>query len=142
MKPQPSTLPIAGLSLLLCGILATSCTVTPPVEAEWNSLKIWHRVADSPPTYVQAGYGAHQPRTDRDGTWFLDKRDGKRVFVPDEDVGQWTSGVLDGEAKKVTGYVYKEPITKEDIAGDLMLALIYIGAAMGSGGAGYAGGCH
>lgn len=93
-----------GLCLLVCSLLATSCATRSKPDAAWNSLKIWHQVASNPPTYVPAGYGATQPRTDHDGTWFMDKRDGKRVFVPNQPMRHWEHGVLLGEAKKVTGY--------------------------------------
>jgi hypothetical protein len=76
----------------------------PKPESEWNNLGIWHRVGDTPPTYVPTGYGANQPRTDKDGMWFVDKRDGKRLFVPNHAVGHMDRGVLLGEAKKVTDW--------------------------------------
>lgn len=93
-----------GLCLLVCSLLATSCATRSKPDTDWNSLKIWHQVGNNPPTYVPTGYGVNRPRTDRDGTWFTDKRDGKRVFVPKQPVRGWEHGVLVGEAKKVTGY--------------------------------------
>jgi len=95
---------VRGLCLLISALLTVSCTTRPKLDADWNSLKVWHQVASNPPTYVPTGYGANQPRTDRDGTWFTDKRDGKRVFVPNQPVHGLRQGVLVGEAKKVTGY--------------------------------------
>lgn len=90
--------------MLVLSLLSISCATRSKLGADWNKLRIWHQVASNPPTYVPTGYGASQPRTDRDGTWFTDKRDGKRVFVPNQAIRGWERGVLLGEAKKVTGY--------------------------------------
>jgi len=90
--------------LLLLSLLSISCATRPkPNAADWNSLKIWHQVASHPPTYVPAGYGANQPRTESDGTWLRDQRDGKRFFVPKQAVRGLEPGVLMGEAKKASG---------------------------------------
>jgi hypothetical protein len=93
-----------GSCFVLFSLLATSCAIRSKPDADWNGLKIWHQVASNPQTYVPTGYGVNQPRTVRDGTWFTDKRDGKRVFVPNQPMRGWEHGVLIGEAKKVTGY--------------------------------------
>jgi hypothetical protein len=60
---------------------------------------------------VPTGYGADRPRTERDGTWFTDQRDGKRLFVPKQGVRGWQPGVLAGEAKKATGFDGKPRLT-------------------------------
>lgn len=110
-------------------LLATSCADSPRAEADWNKLHIWHRVADIPPTYVPAGYGSNQPRNERDGTWFTDERDGKRLFVPSQPVGEWKPGALIGEAKKATGYVYRSGKTPGEKAFALPVWMILRTAA-------------
>lgn len=90
--------------MLALSLLSISCATRSKTAADWNSLKVWQQVASNPPTYVPTGYGASQPRTDRDGTWFTDERDGKRIFVPKTAVRGLEPGVLTGEAKKATGY--------------------------------------
>lgn len=95
---------VRRLCFLIFALLAASCTTRPKLAEDWNAPRIWHQVASNPPAYVPTGYGVKQPRTDRDGTWFTDRRDGKRIFVPKQPVRGWEHGVLIGEAKKVTGY--------------------------------------
>jgi hypothetical protein len=96
---------------LLCLLLCASCCTGPKPDPDWNGLHIWQQVATPPPTYVPTGYGTDRPRTDRDGTWFTDQRDGKRLFVPKQAVRGWEPGVLAGEAKKVTGYDSRRRLT-------------------------------
>ena len=72
-------------------------------ETEWNKLGIWQRVAEQPVTYIPHGYGVSAPRGEKDGRWFVDKRDGKRLFVPSDKVGEFSNGVLLGEARKIVG---------------------------------------
>lgn len=90
--------------VLLLALLGVSCSSGPKLDPDWNRHRLWQQVATPPPTYVPTGYGAHRPRTERDGTWFTDARDGKRLFVPKQGVRGYEPGVLTGEAKKVTGY--------------------------------------
>ncbi len=83
-------------------------------ETEWNKLGIWQRVAEQPATYIPHGYGVSAPRGESDGKWFVDKRDGKRLFVPNSEVGEFSNGVLVGEATKIVGqgsrqYLYTRP---------------------------------
>ncbi len=73
----------------------------PLPESEWNALGIWRRVADQPTTYIPKDYPITAPRGDREGTWVVDQRDGKRLFVPKAKVGDLEPGVLKGEAQKV-----------------------------------------
>jgi hypothetical protein len=112
MIPQPF------LRVLLCALpLLTSCVVVDPwefshsvaqrrrgplPESEWNARGLWQRVATSPATYIPKGYPVSAPRDDAHGTWLVDQRDGKRVFVPDVKVGDLEPGVLIGEARKFT----------------------------------------
>jgi hypothetical protein len=74
----------------------------PEPEATWNRMQLWQRVADDPPTYIPTGYGVSAPRTVSEGTWLVDERDGKRMFVPKTKVGDNEPGVLIGEATKIT----------------------------------------
>lgn len=78
----------------------------PPPESEWNDKGIWKQVEEDPPTYVPEGYPDDAPRTDSEGKWFHDERDGKRIFVPSRSVGGYSAGTLRGEASKVTDWVY------------------------------------
>lgn len=74
----------------------------PLPESEWNALGVWQRVADDPATYIPKGYPINAPRGDKEGTWVVDKRDGKRLFAPKQKVGDLEPGVLMGEARKVS----------------------------------------
>ncbi|MGI9244405.1 MAG: hypothetical protein ACR2RV_26635 [Verrucomicrobiales bacterium] len=76
----------------------------PLPESEWNRHGLWQRVAEDPAIYIVAGYGVDSPRTADAGNWFEDERDGKRVFVPLESVGEYPPSVLRGEATKVTNW--------------------------------------
>ncbi len=73
-------------------------------ESEWNGMRLWERVGDSPATYIPKGYGRNAPRGAGDGTWFVDRRDGKRLFVPKKTGGEVSAGVLRGEAIKITNW--------------------------------------
>lgn len=74
----------------------------PAPESEWNALGIWRCVADQPATYIPKDYPASAPRGETQGSWIVDKRDGKRLFVPKVKVGDLELGVLMGEARKVS----------------------------------------
>lgn len=113
-----------SLGLLLVvnvSLLLSSCTVNvdvvglaqdearkhakPKPESEWNQSGAWKRISDNPATYVPIDYPADSPRTEKEGTWFTDKRDGKRLFVPFVQAGPMKPGVATGEAKKITNNV-------------------------------------
>jgi hypothetical protein len=76
----------------------------PAPEAEWNAKGVWQRVADNPATYIPKDYPASAPRGTAEGTWVIDQRDGKRLFVPRAPVGGYPPAVLLGDAKKVTNW--------------------------------------
>lgn len=76
--------------------------VTP--EAEWNVKGVWQRVAENPATYIPTGYPASASRGTAEGTWVVDQRDGKRLFVPKAAVGGYSPAILLGDAKKVTNW--------------------------------------
>jgi|GEM_PF-6201896 len=68
----------------------------PGAESRWNKYGWWRRVADDPPTYVPVRYSATAPRTEATGEWFVDPRDGKRMFVPHG------NEVLEADARAIT----------------------------------------
>jgi hypothetical protein len=76
---------------------------SPPLpESEWNALGVWQRVADEPPTYIPKGYPITAPRGVEQGTWLVDQRDGKQLFVPRTKVRELEPGLMLGEARKIT----------------------------------------
>ena len=81
----------------------------PEPESKWNDLGIWYRVSDDPPTYLPKGYGRHQPRGDSDGTWVVDARDGKRLFVPKGGVGDLPEDTLLTDARLATNWRSQYP---------------------------------
>ena len=99
---------IAGQAV---GVVATSRERSkgPEPESKWNDLGIWYRVSDDPPTYLPKGYGRHQPRGDSDGTWVVDARDGKRLFVPRGGVGDLPEGTLLADARLATEWQWQYP---------------------------------
>jgi hypothetical protein len=124
-------------------MMLASCTAHPPAESEWNRVGLWKRIGDAPPTYVPTGYDARRrPPTGREGKWYEDRRDGKRLFVP----GGVDGGLLTGEALKVTGKKRKKSTQTaiEDGTSSFLYGLLMAVAAMGGGGGGggYGGGCH
>lgn len=76
----------------------------PSPESEWNRIGIWYRVSDHPLTYLPKGYGRNLPRTEQAGTWVVDQRDGKRLFVPNGGADGFSSRVLLAEAKRATDW--------------------------------------
>ena len=73
-----------------------------PPESVWNANRVWQRVGDHPATYIPRGYSPSAPRGESHGRWFVDERDGKRLFVPNQGAGAMSAGVLRGEAIKST----------------------------------------
>ena len=73
-----------------------------PPESVWNASRVWQRVGDRPATYIPRGYSPSAPRDESHGRWFVDERDGKRLFVPSRGAGALSAGVLRGEAIKAT----------------------------------------
>ena len=71
-------------------------------ESEWNRYRTWEKVSASPPSYVPRGYASSAPQGDRGGTWYVDARDGKRLFAPHTTFRDCQPGVWHGEAKKIT----------------------------------------
>ncbi len=71
-------------------------------ESEWNRYGTWEKVSSSPPSYVPRGYASSAPAGNQGGTWYVDKRDGKRLFAPNASFRDILPGVWQGEAKKIT----------------------------------------
>jgi hypothetical protein len=69
---------------------------TPDPESTWNKYGWWKRVSDEPPTYIPTRYSPGASRGNSAGTWFVDQRDGKRLFVPKGD------DILTADARVIT----------------------------------------
>ena len=75
----------------------------PPLpESEWNPVGLWVRTRSTPATYLPRGWSRKATREGVDGHWYVDQRDGKRLFVPQSGSGGLSEGTLRGEAIKVT----------------------------------------
>lgn len=74
----------------------------PTPESEWNAERLWYSVSDNPPTYLPRGYDRRRSRHPSAGTWFVDERDGKRLFVPKGGAGGIPEEVLRTEAHNAT----------------------------------------
>lgn len=72
-----------------------------PPESQWNALRIWKKVSESPLVYIPSDYPVTAPRSETNGTFFQDKRDGKQLFVPHQFDGAYSPAILRAEAKKV-----------------------------------------
>lgn len=126
MKPiiHSSHIQLAGrhacrISVLAC-LLLSSCVTSidltemvrgaaekkqgPRPESQWNQLGIWRKISNNPATYIPRDYPVSAPRGNSHGTWVVDARDGKRLFVPHENAGDYDSAVLMGDAKKITNW--------------------------------------
>ena len=71
-------------------------------ESEWNRYGVWQKVGSSPSSYVSKGYASSAPQSNQGGTWYVDRRDGKRLFAPKTTFRDMLPGVWQGEAKKLT----------------------------------------
>lgn len=76
---------------------------TPPPESQWNQLGFWQKIRTDPPTYVPKGYASSPPAGNAQGTWFVDPRDGKRLFAPNTAYRGQSAGAWRGDARKITG---------------------------------------
>lgn len=85
---------IRGGCVPVASLLCVSCSIGPKLDPDWNIQRLWQQVATPPPTYVPTDYAANRPRTERDGTWFTDSLDGKRLFVPKQSVRGWEPGTF------------------------------------------------
>ena len=76
---------------------------TPLPESRWNALGFWQKIGNDPPTYVPKGYASSPPVGNSHGTWFVDPRDGKRLFAPNTAYRGQSAGAWRGDAMKITG---------------------------------------
>jgi hypothetical protein len=78
---------------------------TKPIpETIWNRLGLWRKIRSTPPTYVPRGYASTPPEGNSHGTWFVDPRDGKRLFAPNTNHMDLRPSVWATEAGKITGH--------------------------------------
>lgn len=77
---------------------------TPKPESEWNELGLWRKISNVPATYVPKGYTSshHDGPDGPDGTWFVDQRDGKRLFAPSSAHLGYSHKIWEAEARKIT----------------------------------------
>ena len=73
----------------------------PPPESVWNDDGLWYRVGGESPSYLPVGYSAEAPRNDAAGYWVVDKRDGKRFFIPRKGADGYSRAVLHAEASEI-----------------------------------------
>jgi hypothetical protein len=99
---------VSSIDFIEMGRAASDRRKGPLPESEWNHSGLWKRAGDSPATYIPAGYALNASRNEKSGTWFVDKRDGKRLFVPNTPVNGISQGVIKGEAIKVTNWPVRE----------------------------------
>lgn len=71
-------------------------------ESEWNSLGLWRKIQSVPPTYVPKGLSSREPRDGSAGRWFVDARDGKRLFAPSSTHLGYSQAIWEAEARKIT----------------------------------------
>ena len=90
----------------------------PQPESDWNKTRLWRKVGDSPAIYIPRAYPVTASRSESAGRWFVDARDGKRLFVPRTPVGGLTPGVLEGEAVNATNWQYGYFRSGSRVAGD------------------------
>lgn len=69
----------------------------PSPESEWNRERTWKKIGETPPSYVPYLY---EGTPGADGEWLIDERDGKRFFIPKEELDGLSPTVLRAEAYK------------------------------------------
>lgn len=69
----------------------------PTPESEWNRERTWKKISDTPPSYAPYLY---EGTPGADGDWLIDERDGKRFFIPKEELDGLSPTVLRAEAYK------------------------------------------
>ena len=82
----------------------------PIPEAVWNSDGLWYRSDDHPPTYLPKGYSRERSLGPSAGSWMVDERDGKRLFIPKGGVGDIPEGTFRSVARYATRW---QPRDKE-----------------------------
>lgn len=71
-------------------------------ESEWNALGLWRKIQSAPPTYVPRGFSTRLPKDGPEGRWFVDSRDGKRLFAPSSAHLGYSRAIWEAEARKIT----------------------------------------
>lgn len=82
----------------------------PAPESEWNREKLWVRISDSPPCYLPRGYPRSHSTGPGDGSWMIDERDGKRLFIPKGGADGFPEAVLRAEARVATHWKIRETL--------------------------------
>ncbi|MGB0292547.1 MAG: hypothetical protein ACPGIA_08195 [Luteolibacter sp.] len=120
-------LPFVGAEYAAHGVKNTLRSDAPDPESKWNKYGWWKRISDDPPSYIPKDYPVTAPRTRAHGDWFVDQRDGKRLFVPTGD------DVLSADARVVTTVnVGEAPIRFQgQSSGENLKALIQSGLSVG-----------
>lgn len=75
---------------------------SPMPESEWNALGLWTKVQSIPPTYIPKGFTTRAPMNGPQGRWFVDARDGKRLFTPSNLHLAYSPSIWESEARKIT----------------------------------------
>lgn len=97
--------------------VAVHSMAPPDRESKWNRYGWWKRVSDVPPTYVPKSYPADTRLSEATGTWFVDQRDGKRLFVPHgNDVLSADARVITTKNMAIPPLRYDGPMTNEEKA--------------------------
>ncbi len=71
-------------------------------ESEWNALGLWKKIQSVPPTYIPEGFSNRAPKNGPQGQWFVDARDGKRLFAPSSFHRGYSRSIWESEARKIT----------------------------------------
>jgi hypothetical protein len=74
----------------------------PIPESEWNKDNLWYRVSDAPPSYLPKGFSRGRSTGPYAGTWMVDERDGKRLFIPKGGLGDIPEGTFQSVAQYAT----------------------------------------
>lgn len=100
----------------------------PIPEADWNHDKLWYRIADAPPTYLPKGYSRGRSLGPNAGSWMVDKRDGKRIFIPKGGVGDIPEGTYRSVARYATQWQPHDKAMGSPSADELTLKTLILGA--------------
>jgi len=74
----------------------------PISEFNWNSGSLWQKIGSNPDTYVPKGYATTAPAEGPRGTWFVDSRNGRRLFAPSTSYNGFSANIWRNEARKIT----------------------------------------
>jgi hypothetical protein len=99
----------------------------PIPETVWNEDKLWYRVADSPPTYLPQGYSRDRSLGPSAGSWMVDERDGKRLFIPKGGVGDIPEGTFRSVARYATQWKPRDKSLGKFDGDDLTIETLILG---------------